>query len=69
LVGGGLVLGLLGASSATGLIRQLMFQTEALDPAAYGGAVLLLGFVSMAACLLPAWRAARVNPVDVLRKE
>ena len=69
LLGSGLLFGLLGAWSATGLVRQFLFQTEPADPAAYGSALLLLAFVATGACLLPAWRAVRINPVDVLRKE
>jgi putative ABC transport system permease protein len=66
---GGLLLGLFGSWTSARLIQRLLFQTGALDPAAYGSAVLLLAFVATMACLLPAWRAVRINPVEVLRKE
>lgn len=39
------------------------------DPALYGVSVGLLGAVILAACLIPAARADRVDPVDVLRSE
>jgi ABC-type antimicrobial peptide transport system permease subunit len=46
-----------------------MFETQPLDATAYSGAIGLLGLVALAACFLPAWRATRVNLVDVLRSE
>jgi putative ABC transport system permease protein len=69
LVGIGLILGAVGAYSGSLLIRQLMFETQPLDATAYSGAIGLLGLVALAACFLPAWRATRVNLVDVLRSE
>jgi putative ABC transport system permease protein len=69
LVGIGLALGVVGAFSGSLLIRQLLFETKPLDATAYTGAVGFLGLVSLAACFLPAWRATRVNLVDVLRSE
>ena len=64
-----LVVGIVGAYSGSLLIRQLLFETQLLDAPAYAGAVGFLGLVALAACLLPAWRATRVNLVDVLRSE
>jgi putative ABC transport system permease protein len=69
LVGIGLVLGVAGAYSGSLLIRQMLFETQPLDATAYAGAVGFLGLVALAACFLPAWRATRVNLVDVLRSE
>jgi putative ABC transport system permease protein len=68
-IGIGLLLGMAGGYSGSLLIRQLLFETKPLDPASYLGAVGFLGFVALAACLLPAWRATRINLVDVLRME
>jgi ABC-type antimicrobial peptide transport system permease subunit len=69
LVGTGLALGVAGAYSGSLLIRQLLFETQPLDAASYTGAVGFLGLIALAACWLPAWRATRVNLVDVLRNE
>jgi putative ABC transport system permease protein len=69
LVGAGLLLGMVGAYSGSLLIRQLLFETQPLDPATYVSAVGFLALVALAACFLPAWRATRISLVDVLRSE
>ncbi len=69
LVGGGLLLGLAAAVPVTRLTRQLLFETAPLDAPAYASAVAVLGLAAVAACFVPAWRATRLNPVEVLRKE
>jgi putative ABC transport system permease protein len=69
LIGLGLALGTVGAYSGSLFIRQLLFETQPFDATAYAGAVGFLGLVALAACFLPAWRATRVNLVDVLRSE
>jgi ABC-type lipoprotein release transport system permease subunit len=61
----GLALGLMGASLSSRLFQRLLFNINPLDPVAYvGAAVLCFGSVAPAACLLPAWRATRINPVS-----
>jgi putative ABC transport system permease protein len=65
----GLLLGVAGAYPGTLVLRQLLFQTPPLDPATYVVAVGFLGLVAALACLLPAWRATRVDLVEVLRRE
>ena len=52
-----------------GVVRSLLFGTVPLDPATYIAAVLLLGLVAAAACLMPAVRAMCVDPAVVLRNE
>ncbi len=69
LVAIGLGLGLTGAAAATGLVRRILFQAEALDTAAYAGAVILFAAVAFVACLIPARRTLRIDPVESLRAE
>lgn len=65
----GTALGLLGAWAVTRLLQGLLYQTAALDPAALLGGTALLATVVLAASYLPARRAARVDPMVVLRYE
>ena len=67
MVGAGLVLGLAGASLSSRLMQGLLFEIEPLDPFAYVGAAVFLGGVALLACLVPAWRAGRVDPITALR--
>jgi ABC-type antimicrobial peptide transport system permease subunit len=48
---------------------SMLFQTSAHDPLTFSLTILLLGAVALAACLLPARRATRVNPIEALRTE
>jgi hypothetical protein len=65
----GVVIGL-GASLAVGrALSAFLAGVGAADPAALAPAVLLLVTVALAATFLPAWRAARANPVTSLRSE
>jgi ABC-type antimicrobial peptide transport system permease subunit len=69
LVGIGLLMGVLGAFWASRLIQQLLYETQPLDPTTYASAVSFLVLVACLACFLPAWRATRISPVDMLRRE
>lgn len=65
----GLVLGAAGAGFATALLQNQLYDTGRLDPVTYTAvAVVLLG-VGTAACLVPARRASRVDPIISLRSE
>ena len=65
----GVLIGLGGAVVATRALMTLLFGVSRLDPLTYLGVVALLMAVSAAACWLPAWRAARVDPAITLRME
>ncbi|HLK63594.1 MAG TPA: ABC transporter permease [Bryobacteraceae bacterium] len=65
----GVVLGFGGAIGLTRFIRSMLFATNPLDGMTLGGVAAMLLTVSLAACLAPAWRAARVDPVSALRQE
>jgi ABC-type antimicrobial peptide transport system permease subunit len=65
----GLALGLAGALAATRLIRSLLYNVEPQDPATLVAVMLLLAAAALAACLLPAHRAVRVDPITALRYE
>jgi ABC-type antimicrobial peptide transport system permease subunit len=66
---GGVLVGLLLASVATRTLRGLLYDTSAVDPASLLAASLLLVGAALAASWLPARRAARVDPMVVLRAE
>jgi ABC-type antimicrobial peptide transport system permease subunit len=50
-------------------IGSMLYGVSALDPATYGGVILLILLVAGCASLVPALRAARIEPVQVLREE
>ncbi|MGH7574616.1 MAG: hypothetical protein ACREM1_05730 [Longimicrobiales bacterium] len=50
-------------------MRSLLFGVSALDPWTYAAAVPLLALTAVAACLVPALRAARLDPVRALRED
>jgi putative ABC transport system permease protein len=66
---GGAAVGSLLAIAAAQLIRSSLYATKAFDPAVFAGVIGLLFGVAVAACLLPAWRASRVQPATILRSE
>ncbi len=69
LLGVGLVSGLLGAFALTRVLKSLLFQVSTLDPVALAGACVLMTLVGILASWIPASRAARVDPMTVLRDE
>ena len=65
----GLVIGIVGAWAAGGILESLLFNVGTRDPAAFLLGPLLLSLVAVAACWIPARRATRVDPVTVLRED
>jgi putative ABC transport system permease protein len=63
----GIVLGLLAALLLTRLLRTMLFEVEVLDAGVFAGVALVLALVSLAAAIIPARRAVRVDPVVALR--
>lgn len=69
MVGLGLALGSTGALLGGRLVADLLFRVEAGDPPTLVAVTLLFTLVAVAACLVPAWRAWRVDPVEAFRAE
>jgi putative ABC transport system permease protein len=67
LVAFGLVLGGLAAVAVGGAVRTLLFDTEPTDVSTFLGVAAVLAVVALAACVLPARRAASVDPLVVLK--
>ncbi len=67
LVAIGLVLGIAGSLAGARLLRQMLFETETMDPSVFVLATVVFCGIAMLACLVPAWRAVRVDPVVSLR--
>ncbi|HEX3472592.1 MAG TPA: FtsX-like permease family protein, partial [Silvibacterium sp.] len=65
----GLVLGLGASAAITRLLQSMLYQTRALDPVVFVLVSGVLVVVAAAACLLPAWRASRLDPIQALRTE
>ena len=63
----GIAIGTAGALLAAGLLDTLVFGVKASDPLTLAIVATALIFVSIAASLLPAWRAAKLDPLTVLR--
>ena len=65
----GLLLGIAGSAAATQLIRSVLYATRPLDGLVYVTVIVTLLVTAAAACLLPAWRAVRLDPMEALRAE
>jgi ABC-type antimicrobial peptide transport system permease subunit len=66
---GGILLGLLGALGLGRLLAGLLYGVSPADPLVLGAVTLLLAAAAGLACLVPAIRATRVDPIDALRSE
>jgi putative ABC transport system permease protein len=67
LVSMGVAIGVLASFALTRFIENMLFGVTPTDPLTFAMIVVLLGFVALLACLIPAARAMRVDPIVVLR--
>jgi len=67
LTAGGVALGVVAALEATRLMGYLLYRVSPRDPLAFAWAVVVIAIASLTACLVPAWRATRTDPLRVLR--
>ena len=65
----GLACGLVGALAMTRIVAGLLFAVEPTDPITYGAVVGMLAAVAALACLVPARRAAAIDPMRALRAD
>jgi predicted permease len=68
-VAAGLVIGVIGSVILTRLIANTLFGVEATDPLTFAAVSLLLLAAALVACIVPTWRALKVQPSEVLRYE
>jgi putative ABC transport system permease protein len=69
LIGWGIVLGMAGAFAVTRIMSGLLFEVSALDPVAFLGAGALMAVIALLSVWIPARRAVKVDPVEVLKAE
>jgi predicted permease len=65
----GLILGLAASAGATQLIRSMLYGTASYDPSVIAAVTVTLLLIASLACIFPALRASRLNPMQALRTE
>lgn len=67
LIGVGIAAGAAGAIALTRFLRSLLYGVTPTDPLTFGSVALVLVVIALAACVAPAWRVMRLDPLAVLR--
>lgn len=65
----GMLVGLPASAAVVRLIRSMLYETQPLDLGVFAAVAGVLSLVAIAACLVPAWQAARLDPIQALRNE
>jgi predicted permease len=65
----GTTLGLMAAALVSRLLEGMLYDIRPLDPVSFAGGAIVFGVLALAASVIPAQRAASVNPVEALRAE
>jgi putative ABC transport system permease protein len=65
----GMVLGVVASFAATAAMRSSLYEISPLEPRVYAETIGLLLLAAAAACVIPAWRASRADPLEAMRAE
>ena len=65
----GLVVGLAASLEAVRLMRDVLYEIKPLDPEVFAAVAAMLLVVAVFACIVPAWRASHLDPMQALRTE
>lgn len=65
----GVAIGAFGAYTLSGALSQLIYGVSATDPYTFAAVASMLAIVALVACLIPAYRATKVEPVNALRND
>jgi putative ABC transport system permease protein len=65
----GLTIGLVASIWAVRVIQSMLYGTQPLDPAIFASVAASILVVAALACLVPAWKASRIDPMQALRME
>ena len=65
----GMLIGLPASAAVVRLIRSMLYETQPFDFGVFAAVMGVFLLVAIAACMVPAWQAARLDPMQALRNE